>query len=142
MIAKIKKKMIPCLLCIILAISMSACSSSSGNTDSVKIDPIDSSIYTEDDYNQAVEVTMDYFKQNFDDCTMTEIRYAGDDMSDAMKEWEKDYGMDEVIILECDFNTGAHCDNSLERNSTYTDWQWILARNKGGKWEHKDHGYG
>lgn len=129
------------LLGICIAFSLSACGSA-GNTDSVKIEPIESSIYTEEDYNQAVDVAMNYFKKNFADCTMTEIRYAGDDMSDAMKEWEKDYGMDEVIILECDFDTGAHCDNSLDRNSTYTDWQWILARNKGGKWEHKDHGYG
>jgi hypothetical protein len=135
------KKVMSCLLCIILTISFTACGSA-GNTDSVSIDPIKSSIYSEDDYTQAVNVALKYFHNHFTDCTMTKISYVGDDMGDAMKEWAEDYHMDEVIILTSDFKTGKHCEKSLDPNSKYTDWQWILARNKGGKWKHKDHGYG
>ena len=32
-------------------------------------------------------------------------------------------------------------DGSLEANSTYTDWQWVLVRTAGGDWEHATHGY-
>lgn len=134
------KKIASCLLCIIVALSITACGC--GDTSNVKIDPIESSIYSDEDYNQAVNVALNYFHQYFTDCTMTDICYAGDDMEDAMKELADDYGMDQVIILASDFKTGKHCDISLDPNSKYTDWQWILARNKGGKWKHKDHGYG
>lgn len=135
------KKIVSFLLCIILIFSITACGSA-GDTSNVKVDPIKSSIYTDDDYKQAVNVAMSYFHRHFTDCTMTNIRYVGDDMEDAQKEWAKDYDMDEVIILTSDFKTGRHSDKSLDPDSKYTDWQWILARNKGGKWKHKDHGYG
>ena len=32
-------------------------------------------------------------------------------------------------------------DGSFNPNSTYTGWNWILARDQGGKWSHVDHGY-
>lgn len=52
------------------------------------------------------------------------------------------YGADEVIILESSFETdGKGGDGSLNPNDTYTGWQWILARDNNGKWQHKDHGY-
>ena len=30
---------------------------------------------------------------------------------------------------------------SLNPDSTYDDWKWILIRNDSGNWEHVDHGY-
>ena len=33
-------------------------------------------------------------------------------------------------------------DGSLNPNSTYDGWCWILVRNTGGRWKHVDHGYG
>ena len=32
-------------------------------------------------------------------------------------------------------------DGSLNPNSTYSDWNWILVRTNGGHWQHVDHGY-
>ena len=32
-------------------------------------------------------------------------------------------------------------DGSLNPNSTYNDWKWILVRTNGGQWQHVDHGY-
>ena len=32
-------------------------------------------------------------------------------------------------------------DGSLNPNSTYSDWKWILVRTNGGHWQHVDHGY-
>ena len=113
-----------------------------GKTSGCNIVPIDSGVYTQEDYEQACSVVFRYFK-GFRGCTMTEIRYVGDDELDAMKEWAKEYGVDEVIILESDFTTDEKGgDGSFEPNDTYTNWNWILARDKNGKWKHKDHGYG
>jgi len=32
-------------------------------------------------------------------------------------------------------------DGSLNPNSTYDNWDWIMGEKHGGKWEHIDHGY-
>lgn len=133
-----------CMLCVsvIMALSLCACSRE-GKTTDCNIIPIKSEIYTQKDYDEACQVVFNYFKE-FTGCNMTEIKYAGDDSEDAMKEWAEEYGVDEVIILESNFDTDSKGggDGSLNPNDKYTGWQWILARDKKGKWQHKDHGYG
>ena len=126
---------------IAVIVGLCACSGQ-GKTSDCKIVPIESEIYTQEDYEEACGVVFDYFK-GFSGCNMTEVKYAGDDSKDSMEEWAKEYGVDEVIILESEFTTNSKGgDGSLDPNDTYTGWQWILARDKGGKWKHKDHGYG
>lgn len=114
-----------------------------GDISDVKIAPIDSEVYSEEDYEAAVKVVMNYFHEHYGDCKMIEIRYAGDDKKKMMEDWEKNYGVDDVILLESDFKSGAAIgsNGSLEPHSTYYGWEWVLARNKGGSWEHRDHGY-
>lgn len=114
----------------------------SGKTSKCEIVPIESSVYTEEDYRAACKVAFDYFRNHFAGCEMTAIRYAGDDNLDAMMEYAEGNGVDEVIILESDFKSGNRQELGLNPNDEYTDWQWILIRNKGGKWRHTDHGYG
>lgn len=112
-----------------------------GKVSNCEIANIESSVYTDEDYKAACKVAFSYFRNHFGGCTMTAIRYAGDDDLEAMQEWAEEYGVDEVIILESDFKTENKYQSELNPNSDYTDWNWILARNKGGRWKHKDHGY-
>ena len=47
------------------------------------------------------------------------------------------------IVLYSSFDTDASGDDgSLEPNTTYDDFQWILVRDNGGTWEVKTYGYG
>lgn len=48
----------------------------------------------------------------------------------------------EVYTHEKAFYAPAGGDVSLNPNSTYTRWEWILVRSNGGSWRHVDHGYG
>ncbi len=49
---------------------------------------------------------------------------------------------DEAIVLTSTFDVdGSGGDGSLNPNSTYKDWIWLLVRNKQGEWKHVDHGY-
>ena len=49
---------------------------------------------------------------------------------------------DEVIVLLSSFDVDSSGgDGSLNPNSTYDNWSWILVRTSGGKWKHVDHGY-
>lgn len=108
----------------------------------MKVISVKSEIYTENDINDAINTTLAYFMFNFSGCKLTEIYYAGDEYSDEFSEWAKQYNADEAIILlstfDVDFTGG---DGSLEPNSTYEGWNWILVRSGNGNWEHVDHGY-
>ena len=104
--------------------------------------PTDSSLYSTDEIKDAIDVAMDYFKKEFDGCTLTEITYAGDETSADFSEWAQRIDGDEVIVLISSFDvdeTGG--DGSLNPGSTYTKWMWIMARQEGGRWQHVDHGY-
>ena len=138
---KMVKRIILMLLSLMTALSVCSCTEQGKTADCIVI-PIVSEIYTQEDYEEACRVVFDYFI-GFSGCNMTEISYAGDDKSDEMEEWADEYGVDEVIILESSFVTDSKGgDGSLSAKDTYTGWQWILARDKDGKWQHRDHGYG
>ncbi len=134
------KRWLSFLLCTVLAMTLAGCG---GNIKNVTREPAESELYTAQDIEQAMDEALDYFHRNFKGCTMTRIYYVGDDRQDAFDEWAETCGCDEAIILESDFQVDSSGgDGSLKPDSTYTRWQWILARDKGGSWKHKDHGYG
>ena len=149
-----KKGMILTLLCA-LFLTLCACGGAAetpaeaeisdvGGGINVTVLPAESSLYSEEDIDAAVEAVIEYFGQTsgFRGCTLTEIGYAGDDEA-AFREWAENYDADEAIVLISTFDvdeTGG--DGSLEANSTYSDWQWVLVRDAGGDWRHVTHGYG
>ncbi len=125
-----------CLIFVgVLLFSLCGC----GNVLFVKKGSVPSEFYTEKEIRAAEKVAISYFFREFDGCSLISIRYAGDE---KQKESAAHYGADEVIVLFSDFYSGSGGDGSLNPNNLYTNWQWILVRNKGGKWRHADHGYG
>ena len=135
------KKFGPLLVVLVLAILLSGCGR--GDVSKVKILNRSSEIYTDWEIRNAVEVAVQYFKSEFDDCALLEIGYAGDEKGVASLEWAERYGVDQVIILVSSFAVGPEGGNgTLNPNDTYNNWQWVLGRNNGGKWKHLTHGYG
>lgn len=45
-----------------------------------------------------------------------------------------------VLLSSFDVDSSGG-DGSLNPNSTYDNWMWILVRTKDGQWKHVDHGY-
>ena len=134
------RKQIAALLIAALVLALIGCGSA---LDGVEIVEVDSDIYSQKEIREAMEVAADYFKKDFGGCTLTEIRYAGDETAKACEEWAQSRNADEAILLLSSFEVGpSGGDGSLAPNSTYTDWQWVLVRDAGGKWRHIDHGYG
>ncbi len=130
------------ILFLLLTFLLSLCACG-GDVSKVNISiPSESDLYTTKEIEDAVDVTLDYFKKEFKGCTLTELSYAGDERSANYAEWAQRIGGDEVIVLISSFDVDASGgDGSLNPNSTYTKWMWILARKDGGKWQHVDHGY-
>ena len=123
------KKILCLVMCVFLVIGLSACGGDSGGDISkVKTHDVDS-----------IEKEFD---ANWNGCTLTEIYYAGDDYCTDFQEFADRNNADEVIVLLSSFDVDSSGgDGSLNPNSTYNNWNWILVRTKGGKWQHIDHGY-
>ena len=133
------KKIVCTMLGILLVFSLSACG---GNVRGVKTHHVDSEMYSQDDINSAIDTIKKEFKSDWKGCTLTEIYYAGDDCSKDHQYWADRNNADEVIVLLSSFDVDSSgADGSLNPNSTYDNWNWILVRTNGGQWQHVDHGY-
>ena len=120
------------LACILICVlSLVGCG---GKISDVKVTKYQSETYTDKEIEAAIEVAKNYFKKEFKGCTMTEITYAGDERSADYVEWAERIDGDEVIVLTSSFEVDASGgDGSLNPDSTYTGWMWILARSDDGK---------
>lgn len=133
------KKIITLVLVLVCVMSLVGCG---GNAGKVKITEYTSEIYSDTEISDAIDVAIDYFKKEFDGCTLTEITYIGDDKNDDWREFADRNNATDVIVLVSSFDVDASGgDGSLNPNSTYTNWKWILVRTNSGKWMHVDHGY-
>ena len=119
--------------------SLSACG---GNVKNVNVVDVKSEIYTSDDIKSAIDTIKKEFDKNWKGCTLKEIYYAGDDISKDHQDWADRNVADEVMVLLSSFDVNSSGgDGSLNPDSTYDNWMWILVRSKDGQWKHVDHGY-
>ena len=134
------KKLIAMILLCAMMLSLTACG---GNVSDVQVLLWEESeLYDDKEIHSAINETIGYFKKNFDGCTLTEITYAGDDVTAAHGEWAERHDANEAIVLISSFNVDSSGgDGSLNPNSTYNGWNWILVCDTGGRWRHVDHGY-
>lgn len=133
------KKLLIILICAGIAFSLCACG---GNVKTDNDVDNKSKIFTSDDINSAIETIEEEFDRSWEGCTLTEIYYAGDEISKDYQDWADRNDADEVLVLLSSFDVdGSGGDGSLEPNSTYDNWNWILVRTNGGEWQHVDHGY-
>ena len=114
-----------------------------GNVMQVKriVEPSD--VYSAKDIRSAMNVVSGHFFRHFDGCTLTVLEYDEAFSTERSAEWAEQYDADEAIVLLSEFevdHTGG--DGSLEPNSTYRKWQWILVRDKRENWRLKTWGYG
>lgn len=80
-------------------------------------------LYSQKEINSAIDVIKKEFKRDWKGCTLKEIYYAGDKVSEEHQEFADRYNADEVIVLLSTFDVDSSGgDGSLNPNSTYTDW--------------------
>lgn len=133
------KKLYSALICILLVLCLNACG---GKISEAEIQNVESDLFSQEDITSAINVITKEFKRNWKGCTLKEIYYAGDDRSIAHQDWAERNNADEVIVLLSSFDVDSSGgDGSLNPNSTYNVWNWILVRANRGRWQHVDHGY-
>jgi len=127
------------ILCVLLALGLCACG---GKVNEAKTHDVSSEMYTQEDITSAIDTIKAEFKRNWSGCSLTEIYYAGDEYTKDYQDWADRNNADEVIVLLSSFDVDSSGgDGSLNSNSTYDNWNWILVRASDGKWKHVDHGY-
>ena len=132
-----KRKMLAMLL--VCALLLTACGG--GDISEVGRHIGDSDIYTKAEVAQAMDEVEKFFKREFDGCKLTQIEYDEEKFAERQSKAKEKYGA-EVIILLSSFDVDeSGGDGSLNPNSTYERYQWILSRTLLG-WEIRDWGYG
>lgn len=134
-------KKLTCLVCgIVLAFGLCACG---GDTNDVATHEVASDLYTQEEITAAMDTIKTEFK-DWKGCTLKELYYAGDGFSEGHQDWADRNDEEEAIVLlsSFDVDSSGGPDRTLNPDSTYTDWMWILVRSSGGPWKHVDHGYG
>ena len=130
-----------CMLISFALLSFLLCSCGSGRTDNVKISIGNSTVYTVEEIESAMQTVTDYFQKEFIGCTLTELYYDESNYQ-VINNWEETYPETEVIILYSTFDVDAKGgDGSFDPNSTYYKWQWILTRSDGETWDLRNYGY-
>ena len=133
------KRFLSLLLSVLLLLALAGCG---GSVKDAQTKEVPSELYTQKDIDAAIGVIKKEFSRNWKGCTLTEIYYAGDDVSQEHAEWAERNDADEVIVLTSSFDVDeSGASPTLNPGQTYTRWMWILVRSNGGKWRHVDHGY-
>jgi hypothetical protein len=135
-------------VCIVmLCVPFSACGN--GEKDTIKMTIGDSKEFTKAEIQSAMDCAAKKLKE-FGGCTLTDIWYdesksdnAANDYLSTGKGSTNGATAGNVIVLYSNFNVDASGgDGSLNRNSTYEKWCWILIRDsKNGAWRADDWGY-
>ena len=119
-----------CIYCMILT-------SCNGDTSKTDLDLGNSELFTQKEMEGAVNCIKREFR-GFGGCTMLNLRYGEKETKKAGSQWEKDAEQKgRVAIFVSDFETGSTGgDGSLEPDSKYPDWQWIVIKDHiTGEWQ-------
>lgn len=134
------KRVVSLLLLCLSLFALTACGG--GDVDEVGVLEVESELYTSAEIADGINVTLEYFKKNFDGCKLRELQYIGDEENNDYLDFAARNDADEVLVFTSTFDVDSSGgDGSLNPNDTYKNWKWILVRHNGGDWEHVDHGY-
>ncbi len=139
-----KRRYIPILLILIIVISIVFffLKKDVGDVSNVSRKVTASEVYSQKDINDAMDAVVKYFRNHFEGCKLTQLCYKDSTSVTESGGWAIQYNADQAIVLLSTFDVdAAGGDGSFNPNETYSDWQWILVRNKGGAWEVKTWGY-
>lgn len=113
-----------------------------GDTCSVQRIIGDSNIYTQREIEDMMDVVEQTFRREFKGCTMTKLEYDEEYSLKQRDDWAQQYQAEEAAVLRSSFDVdGRGGDGSLNPNSSYTKWLWILTRTGSGDWILQTWGY-
>ena len=135
------RKTVILFLAFILMFSLAGCGWGSTRGLQTKIGSSD--VFTQEDIESAMGIVTEFFRKEFEGCTLKTLEYSEELTQDDAEEWAEQYDAEEAIVLISSFYVAPNGgDGSLNTDSTYENWQWILTRNSGEAWTLQTWGYG
>ena len=107
-----------------------------------------SDLYSPEEIEQAIDAVERKFVLEFDGCTLMEMGYAGDELSQFEYEYHAEHTAlspaAEYLVLTSTFLSPpeGRGEGTWNPDTLYEGWQWILYRENGGSWTVSDWGYG
>lgn len=120
-----------------------------GKTNNVVVSIEKSDKFSKEEIHDAINSVKKKFK-DFHGCKLTKLQYNEEQSNNIIKGYFSNgkgsvngIESDNVIVLLSNFDVDSSGgDGSLNANSTYSNWNWILIReSKTGKWKGDDWGY-
>lgn len=134
------KRVLACAALCLMLLTLTACGG--GDVGVISMGDMSSEVYTPSEINSGIDTVLDYFRKEFKGCTLSDLEYVGDERNRDFISYAERVGADEVLVFRSNFDVDERGgDGSLNPNTSYMGWLWILARTNGGEWEHVDHGY-
>jgi len=113
-----------------------------GNTSECERIIGESVIYSAAEINQMMDLVEKTFRNEFQGCYLIQLTYDETLSSLYCEDWAAIYEADQAVVLTSVFDVSASGgDGSLNPNSTYSNWQWILTRNGQEDWVLRTWGY-
>lgn len=113
-----------------------------GDTSQTKRIIGESSLYSQAEIEQMMDTVESTFRREFKGCTLLELKYDEALSQKQSGDWAEQYQADEAAVLTSSFDVdGSGGDGSLNPNSTYSKWLWVLTRNGDGNWKLQTLGY-
>ena len=113
-----------------------------GDTSQTKRIIGESSLYSQAEIEQMMDTVESTFRREFKGCTLLELKYDEAFSQQQSGDWAEQYQADEAAVLTSSFDVdGSGGDGSLNPNSTYSKWLWVLTRNGDGNWKLQTWGY-
>ena len=139
---KLKKALCAALLLCMIAALFCACGKAQkGDVSAVERTIPQDAKYSAEEIGAAMDLVERKFARDFRGCTLQKLWYD-DAQAQAEAEWAQDYHTDEAIVLLSNFHVSENGgDGSLNSPYDYTNWNWVLVRNNGGKWVLQTWGY-
>ena len=98
-------------------------------------------MYSEGQICKAMDEVEKFFKSEFDGCKLLRLEYDEEKTLEEARGWTEQCGAN-AIVLYSDFTVdGSGGDGSMNPDSTYRNWKWILKETQFG-WALETWGYG
>lgn len=102
----------------------------------------ESAVYTESQLEEAINLILDSFETDFEQCTLQEIEYD-EEYSLSQEEMNKEmFQVDNAVVFTSTFVVDDNYMNGpLNAGQTYEDYEWILNMDADGNWSILTSGY-
>ena len=104
-----------------------------GKTDKAEIILDNSTLFDKNDLEQAVVLIKEKFKE-FKGCELIKLWYDEEhtkrEIENSYLSYLNDNKNIELIVFLCNYKTGRFSEPETSRNQTYTNFDWILAKDK------------